>query len=69
MPNGTVTWFSDKKGFGFIEQKDGGRIFVHYSEIKDEERISLSPGDIVEYEVQNNEFGTHAVNVRVVSSE
>ena len=69
MPNGIVRWFSDKKGFGFIEAEGGGKVFVHYSEIKIEDRISLFPGDKVQYEVKKDEFGTHAVNVRLVSSE
>ncbi|KAG8746095.1 hypothetical protein FRC10_006198 [Ceratobasidium sp. 414] len=61
---GTVKWFNESKGFGFIQQNDGGRdVFVHYKAIQGEGRKSLYEGDPVEYEVQETVQGLTAVNV------
>ena len=65
MPIGAVKWFDVKKGFGFIQNPDGGKdIFVHYSVIQGEGFKSLRDGDSVEYEVVESDRGPQAQNVR-----
>jgi CspA family cold shock protein len=66
MANGKVKWFSDKKGFGFIEKEDGGDIFVHYSSITGEGFKTLAEGDRVTFDVQETNRGPAASNVRKV---
>ena len=66
MANGIVKWFSDKKGFGFIEQEDGGDIFVHYSAINSSGFRSLSEGDKVTFDVEEGDRGPSAKNVTKV---
>ncbi len=66
MANGTVKWFNDKKGYGFIEQEDGPDVFVHHSEIKADGFKSLKEGDKVTFETEQGEKGPRAVNVTVV---
>ena len=64
---GTVKWFNDTKGFGFIIPTDGGaEIFVHYSDIDGEGRKTLREGDTVEFETVERDKGPKAANVRVV---
>jgi CspA family cold shock protein len=63
MANGTVKWFNDAKGYGFIEQPEGGEIFVHFSSIVGEGFRTLSEGEQVEYELNETEKGIHAANV------
>lgn len=60
---GTVKWFNDNKGFGFIQQEDGPDIFVHFSEIQGEGFKTLNEGDTVEFEVVEGERGPKATNV------
>ena len=65
MPKGRVKWFSDAKGYGFIQQEDGSPdIFVHYSEIAGDGFRTLQEGMTVEFEVQQGPKGTKAVSVR-----
>lgn len=64
MPKGTVKWFNDDKGFGFIEQEIGEDVFVHYSEIQVEGFKSLSEGQEVEYELEETEKGLSATDVK-----
>lgn len=63
MTNGIVKWFSDKKGFGFIEQEEGGDIFVHYSAITMDGFRTLSEGERVQFEIEDTERGPAAKNV------
>ena len=62
---GKVKWFDSKKGYGFILPEDGGEIFVHYTGIIAEGFKALTEGQMVEFEVGNNEKGVQAVNVTV----
>jgi CspA family cold shock protein len=63
MANGTVKWFNDKKGFGFIEQEEGGDIFVHHSAINMSGFKTLSEGDRVTFDVEETDRGPTAKNV------
>ena len=66
MANGTVKWFSDQKGFGFIEQENGPDVFVHYSAISGTGFKSLNEGDRVTFDIEEGQKGPAAVNVNVV---
>ncbi|RPJ78796.1 MAG: cold-shock protein [Deltaproteobacteria bacterium] len=66
MANGTVKWFNDKKGFGFIEQEDGTDVFVHHSAIKSNGFRSLNEGDRVTFDVEKGQKGPAAANVTVI---
>ncbi|GJQ59230.1 MAG: cold-shock protein [Candidatus Scalindua sp. AMX11] len=63
MQNGTVKWFSDSKGFGFISQENGDDVFVHHTAIQSDGFKSLSEGDQVEFEVEEGQKGSKASNV------
>lgn len=63
MLEGTVKWFNNKKGWGFIQKDDGSDVFVHYSAIAGDGFKSLNEGDKVNFEVQNGEKGPAAANV------
>ena len=66
MPRGRVKWFSDEKGFGFIEQDDGQDVFVHYSAIEMDGFRSIAEGQEVEFDVEQSDRGPRAANVRLV---
>ena len=66
MANGTVKWFNEKKGYGFIEQEDGSDVFVHFSGINGNGFKTLSEGDRVTFTVEDGQKGPAAVNVTVV---
>jgi CspA family cold shock protein len=68
MARGTVKWFNDSKGFGFIEQEGGGEdVFVHYSAIETDGYKSLKEGQKVEYEISQENKGLRAANVKISS--
>ncbi len=67
MVQGTVKWFNDSKGYGFIAQEDGDDIFVHYSAIQTDGFKSLMEGDEVTFDITKGPKGFHASNVKKVS--
>jgi CspA family cold shock protein len=66
MATGTVKWFNDAKGFGFIAQEGGDDVFVHHSAIQSDGFRTLAEGQRVEFDVQRGPKGLQAANVRVV---
>ena len=63
---GTVKWFSDEKGYGFIARDDGDDVFVHFSGIQGEGFKTLAQGQIVEFEITDGPKGPQASNVTLV---
>ncbi len=66
MAKGSVKWFNEKKGFGFISRDDGNDVFVHFSAIKRDGVKVLYEGDQVEFEVTQGPKGLQAANVVVL---
>ena len=63
MANGTVKWFNDSKGFGFIQQENGEDVFVHFSAIQGDGFKSLAEGQAVSFEIVQGPKGLQAANV------
>ena len=67
MPQGTVKWFNDQKGYGFITPDDGSPdVFAHFSEIQADGFKTLTEGQKVEFEVQQGDKGPRAANIRAL---
>lgn len=64
MATGTVKWFNNTKGYGFITAEDGTDVFVHHGDIQGEGFKSLDEGDAVEFDITQGEKGPKAANVR-----
>jgi CspA family cold shock protein len=60
---GTVTWYNDSKGYGFIEPPEGENLFVHFTAIQTEGFRTLAEGEVVEFEVAESDRGRQAANV------
>ena len=68
MAKGTVKWFSNQKGYGFITPENGKDVFVHFSAVQGEGYKTLNEGDAVEFEIAQGPKGEQAVNVVRASS-
>ena len=66
MVNGTVKWFNEAKGFGFIEQDNGPDVFVHFSQIQGDGFKTLLEGDRVSFEVTDGQKGPQSSNVQKI---
>ncbi|UCG78121.1 MAG: cold-shock protein [Nitrospirota bacterium] len=66
MANGTVKWFNDAKGYGFITSEDGQDVFVHFSSIQSDGFRSLAEGDSVSFETEEGPKGPKAINVNKI---
>ena len=68
MPEGTVKWFNDSKGYGFISQEEGDDVFVHHSAIQQEGFKSLDEGERVSFEIVQGPKGLQAANVTKIGN-
>ena len=66
MAVGTVKWFSDDKGFGFIEREDGDDVFVHFSAVQGTGFKTLAEGAKVEFDITQGPKGSQAANVQII---
>ncbi len=70
MPTGTVKWFNNAKGYGFILSDEGGEdLFAHYSAIQMDGYKTLKAGQVVSFEITKGDKGLHAVNIAAVAIE
>jgi cold shock protein len=67
MVQGTVKWFNESKGFGFLSHEGGPDVFVHHTEIKSEGFRTLNEGDKVQFEITESPNGPRAANVTLAS--
>jgi CspA family cold shock protein len=63
MPQGTVKWFNESKGFGFIKRDEGNDVFAHYKDIEGNGFKTLSEGDVVSFEIVEGNKGPKATNI------
>jgi CspA family cold shock protein len=66
MSEGKVKWFNESKGFGFIENEEGGDVFVHFSSIQGDGFKTLNEGQRVSFDIAQGKKGQEATNVRVI---
>jgi CspA family cold shock protein len=66
VPEGTVKWFSNEKGFGFIEREGGEDVFVHFSQIKQDGYKTLEQGQRVSFEITEGDKGLQATDVSLI---
>ncbi len=66
MSKGTVKWFNEKKGYGFLTQDDGSDLFVHFSGIEGDGFKALYEGDRVEFEIEESDKGPRAIGVKTI---
>ena len=66
MIEGTVKWFNDSKGFGFLSREGGADVFVHHSEIRSDGFRSLAEGDRVQFDITDSPKGPRAANVSLL---
>lgn len=66
MPQGTVKWFNNTKGYGFIQSDEGGDVFVHQTEIQIDGYRSLQEGSRVQFELTQGEKGPKAAQVKLI---
>ncbi len=67
MAVGTVKWFNDQKGYGFIAREEGKDVFVHFSAVGGDGWRSLEEGQAVSFDIEESDKGPQAVNVQVIS--
>lgn len=67
MAVGTVKWFNDQKGYGFIAREEGKDVFVHFSAVTGDGWRSLEEGQAVSFDIEESDKGPQAVNVQVIS--
>lgn len=66
LPEGTIKWFSNRKGYGFIEKDEGGDLFVHHTAIQMEGFRTLEEGERVSFEIEDGDRGPAAKNVQKI---
>ncbi|NVJ62049.1 MAG: cold-shock protein [Gammaproteobacteria bacterium] len=67
LTTGSVKWFNETKGFGFLEQENGPDVFVHFSSINADGFKTLAEGQKVQFEIQDGQKGPQAANVQIIA--